>query len=326
MTKTVEPMTIGGTSVAPGTVKELQLPVARLFTGNWLKIPVGVFHGATPGPRLWLSAALHGDELNGMEIIRLVLDEIDVQQLRGTIVAVPVVNVFGFIERSRYLPDRRDLNRSFPGSKNGSLAGRLAHLLLSEVVKPCDVGIDFHTGSNHRANLPQIRTLLEDPQTRGLAEAFGAPFMCQTSPIRGSLRATALRLGKRYLLFEGGEPLRFESDVIAAGVEGTLRVLTKLGMYKALSEEEIPPPFEATKMRWLRASRSGVLRLRTTLGAKVERGELLGDLQSSFFPSKSKAIVAPFAGLVIGFTHNPLVNRGDALLHLAAGGVDPGER
>jgi predicted deacylase len=320
-------VTIGDQVVAAGTMAELELPVARLFTGTWLNLPVGVVHGSTPGPRLWLSAALHGDELNGMEIIRIVLDEIDVRRLRGTIVAVPVVNVFGFIERDRYLPDRRDLNRAFPGSKTGSLAARLAHLFLTEVVEPCDVGIDFHTGSNHRANLPQIRAHLKDAETRRLAEAFSAPFMCQTPPIHGTLRSTALRLGKKYLLFEGGEPLRFESDVIAMGVRGTRRVLAELGMYESLDEATPRPSFEATKMRWLRASRSGVFRLRTTLGAQVRSGELLGYLSSSFFPSKSRRIVAPFAGLVIGFTHNPLVNQGDALLHLAAGAVgDASER
>jgi len=311
---------IGGKAVYPGTVAELELPVARLITGTWLNLPVGVFHGPEPGPRLWLSAALHGDELNGMEIIRLVLDEVDVRKLRGTIVAVPVVNVFGFIERDRYLPDRRDLNRSFPGSQTGSLAARLAHLFLTEVVEPCDIGIDYHTGSNHRANLPQIRAYLEDEETRRLALAFGAPFICQTARIHGTLRSTAFRLGKTYLLFEGGEPLRFERDVIEVGVRGTMRVLAALGMYQAPNEKQPPPPsLEAAKMRWVRASRSGFFRVRTTLGAHVERGDLLGYLGSSFFPSKSRRVVAPFGGLVIGFTHNPLVNQGDALIHLAAG-------
>ena len=164
-----EDFRVGDYEVPVGTEQILQLPVARLLTGSWMSLPVVVLHGREPGPILWLSAALHGDELNGMEIIRLVLDRLDPTQLRGTLISVPVVNVFGFEQQERYLPDRRDLNRSFPGSARGSLASRLAHLFMSEIVAQCEYGIDLHTGSNHRANLPQVRGDLADPETRRLA-------------------------------------------------------------------------------------------------------------------------------------------------------------
>jgi predicted deacylase len=309
-------ISLGGEEVPPGTRVQLELPVARLFTGNWLSLPVSVVRGAADGPRLWLSAAIHGDELNGMEIIRRVLLQIDASTLRGTVIAVPVVNVFGFVERDRYLPDRRDLNRSFPGSRRGSLASRLAHLFVQEVVAKCQYGLDFHTGSLHRDNLAQIRAHLEHPETRRLAEAFGAPSMLQPPPLRGSLRSTARRRGIPYLLFEGGEPLRFNEPVIACGVAGTLRVLSVLGMAD-FDIPPAPPSFEATKTRWLRASRSGILQLAVASGETVSRGQILGHIAIDFFSAKAVPVRAPDAALVIGHTNNPLVNQGDALIHLA---------
>lgn len=313
MTKTI---CIGEQSVPPGTRANLEIPVARLFTGNWLALPVAVLNGRSPGPCLWLSATIHGDELNGLEIIRRVLREIDPAKLCGTVIAVPVVNVFGFVEQDRYLPDRRDLNRSFPGSPNGSLAARLAHLFVEEVVRKCDYGLDFHTGSLHRENLPQVRAFLEDPETRRLAEAFGAPFMFQARPIHGSLRAAAVRLGVRCLVYEGGEPLRFNHDAITCGVLGALRVMKALGMWR-VDEAEPPRTFEAASTRWIRASRSGILHLSTSLGQWVEKGQVLGQIAVDFLTTKSRRVRAPHDGLVIAYTNNPLVNQGDALIHLA---------
>ena len=311
-----EPIHIGGTEVRPGELARLELPVARLVTGTWLALPVAVLNGRAPGPRLWLSATIHGDELNGMEIIRRVLRDLDPESLRGTVIAVPVVNVFGFVEQNRYLPDRRDLNRSFPGSAKGSLAARLAHLFVKEVVEKCQYGLDFHTGSQHRENLPQIRTNLEHPETRRLAEAFGAPFIYQSPPIRGTLRSAARRRGVHYLLYEGGEPLRFNDDAIACGVRGTLRVLAALDMW-ASEIDDLPRPFEASSSRWLRASRSGILHLDVALGDLVEKGQVLGHIGVDFFSAKARPVKAPHDALVIAHTNNPLVNQGDALIHLA---------
>ena len=307
--------TIGDRQVQAGTRATLELPLARLFTGSWMSLPVAVVHGE-PGPRLWLSAAIHGDELNGMEIIRRVLLRLDPRRLRGTVVAVPVVNVFGFVEQSRYLPDRRDLNRSFPGSPKGSLASRVAHLFVEEVVRKCDYGLDFHTGSLHRSNLPQIRCDHFDAEMLRLAHAFGAPVMFRSPPIKGTLRSTARRLGIHYLLFEGGEPLRFDSDVIDCGVDGTLRVLSALGM-ASFEVPEAPPSLLARTTRWLRASRSGILHLQVGLGEPVHKGQVLGEILVDFFSRRSVKIRASDEGLVLGHTNTPLINQGDALVHLA---------
>lgn len=312
----MEEIRIGNETVPPGTRAHLEIPVARLFTGNWLALPVAVLNGRAAGPRLWLSATIHGDELNGLEIIRRVLREIDPLKLHGTVIAVPVVNVFGFVEQDRYLPDRRDLNRSFPGSPNGSLAARLAHLFVEEVVRKCQYGLDFHTGSLHRENLPQIRALLEDPETRRLAEAFGAPFMYQAAPIRGTLRSAAVRLGVRCLVYEGGEPMRFNHDAITCGVLGTLRMMNALDMWR-FDEADPPSTFEATSTRWIRASRSGILHLSTALGQRVEKRQILAQIAVDFLTTKSRAVRAPHDGMVIAHTNNPLVNQGDALIHLA---------
>ncbi len=302
-------------SVAPGERARFQVPVARLPTDTWVSLPVEVVHGATAGPRLWLAAAVHGDELNGVEIIHRVLSRIDAPTLVGTVVAVPIVNVFGFIHQLRYLPDRRDLNRCFPGSRSGSLASRLAHLIMTEVVERCTHGIDLHTGSHHRANLPQIRADLDDAHTRELALAFGAPVVIHARTPDGSLRGAAAQLGKPVLLFEGGEALRFDEASITTGVTGVLRCMAALGM----SPASLPPPKGAPtaiyKTRWLRARRGGILRMVSALGERVEKGQSLGTI-SDAFGSDAAHVRAPAQGVVLGLNKNPLVNQGDALIHL----------
>ena len=310
-----EPLRLGEKVVPEGTSARIDLPVARLFTGTWLSLPVTVLHGARPGPRLFLDAAIHGDELNGMEIIRRVLDVLEPARLSGVVIAVPVVNVFGFVHQTRYLPDRRDLNRSFPGSPRGSLAGRLAHLFVEQVVDKCSYGIDLHTGSQHRTNLPQIRAALSDPEQRRLATAFGAPMMFQANEIPGSLRATANKRGVHLLVYEAGEPLRFDEPAIRIGVAGVLRVMAALGMWEP-SDALPPPSFEAIETSWVRAPRSGIFHLTAKLGEHVRRGQPLGFVNAPFGET-SQQIKAPFEGLVIGHTSNPLVYRGDALLHVA---------
>ncbi len=311
-----EDFRVGDYEVPVGTEQILQLPVARLLTGSWMSLPVVVLHGREPGPILWLSAALHGDELNGMEIIRLVLDRLDPTQLRGTLISVPVVNVFGFEQQERYLPDRRDLNRSFPGSARGSLASRLAHLFMSEIVAQCEYGIDLHTGSNHRANLPQVRGDLADPETRRLALAFGAPMMMQVPPIKGSLRSAARQRGVHVLVYEAGEPLRFNPNAIAVGVAGVMNVLTALRMWPHADTTEPGPVVEARERRWVRASRSGIFHPAVGLGSRVEKRQVLGYLADPLMRLRSK-VRASISGLIIGYTKNPLVHQGDALVHIA---------
>ena len=306
---------INGSRIAPGKQERIEIPVARLPTRTLLSLPVTVINGRESGPRLWLSAAIHGDELNGVEIIRRVIEQVSPKTLRGAIIAAPIVNVFGFIEQSRYLPDRRDLNRSFPGSKRGSLASRLAHLFITEIVNHSTHGIDFHTASNHRINLPQIRANLDLPETLACAEAFGAPLLLHSAVRDGSLREVVAKRGIPVLLYEAGEALRFNETAIQVGVEGTLRVMARLGMV----EYDTPPDSPSMTLRetkWIRASHSGILRRTVELGEDVLPRQSLGVISDAFGDKKFK-ITARQRGIVIGCTQNPLVNQGDGIIHLA---------
>jgi predicted deacylase len=225
--------------------------------------------------------------------------------------------VFGFVHQSRYLPDRRDLNRCFPGSQNGSLASRLAHLFMREVVKGSDFGLDLHTGSDSRTNLPQVRGNLEDPKTRRCALAFGAPVMIHSRLRDGSLRAAASRRGIPVLLYEAGEASRFDEKAIRLGVHGVLQVLRELDMWR-----RTPPPAqrpqvdEVEKSSWVRADRAGILRLKVRRGAQVSKGESLGMIADPF-GENARVVRAPFDGRIIGLTTDPVVYAGDAVVHLA---------
>jgi uncharacterized protein len=307
---------IGGITVAPGERKRAEIPLAYLPTQTLLALPVTVVNGTQAGPRLWLSAAIHGDEINGVEIIRQVLDRLNPTQLHGTLIAVPIVNVFGFIEQSRYLPDRRDLNRAFPGSERGSLASRIAYLFMTEIVSLCTHGIDLHTASNHRINLPQVRANLNDPETYRCAKAFNAPLLIHATTRDGSLRQAAAVQGIPVLLYEAGEALRFDKNAIAIGVEGILRVMVALGMVELKLTPTSVTPLEVKESKWVRAPRSGILHLNVALGQTVARKQLLGVVADAFGETSVKAY-APCDGLVIGCTQNPLVNQGDGILHLA---------
>ncbi len=308
---------IAETTIEPGIRRRLELPVARLPTQTMLSLPVIVLNGVETGPTLWLSAAIHGDEINGVEIIRQVLSKVKVKKLRGTLIAVPIVNVFGFIEQSRYLPDRRDLNRSFPGSAGGSLAGRLADLFIKEIVSKSTHGIDLHTGAVHRTNLPQIRANLEDEETYRLANTFGTPIVIHSSTRDGSLREAATKIGIPVLLYETGEALRFDRNGIKVGVEGILRVMSKLNMYSSPDSEIKNAPIEVRKSKWMRASRSGIFRLEVGLGDRVVKKQQLGIITDAFGETNIK-VKASIEGIVIGHVQNPLVNQGDAIVHLAA--------
>lgn len=320
-TTTRPPITIAGTTVNAGRRAEAELPFGRLVTGSRVSMPILIVHGRHDGPTLWCSAAIHGDEIGGVEIIRRVLDGLDPRTLRGTLLAVPIVNVHGFLNGDRYLPDRRDLNRSFPGSARGSLASQLAHLLMTEVVQRCEVGIDLHTGSDHRTNLPQIRADLDDPKTRQLAEAFGAPLMIHARIRDGSLRAAAAKEGATVLLYEGGEAWRFDEHAIATGVRGVERVMRELDMIDAI---DAPPehrtPAISSQTKWIRATRSGIANFPVDPGDSVSKGDVVCIIHDALGRRLSR-LRAPLDGLVIGQTQHPLVNRGDAVVHIAA--VEP---
>jgi uncharacterized protein len=311
-----DPIVIGELTVAAGRSGTGEIPVARLVTGTKISLPVQIVHGKTEGPTIWLSAAVHGDEIAGVEIIRRVLREINPQEIAGTIITVPIVNVHGFLTGDRYLPDRRDLNRSFPGSAGGSLASRIANLFMAEIVSRCDVGIDLHTGSDHRVNLGHIRADLDDEPTRRLAEAFGAPIMLHARVRDGSLRGAATEKGCTVLLFEGGEAWRFDKDAIEMGVSGIRRVLVELGMIEASDAGVGQVPTACRKSTWIRARRSGIVSVETQLGDRVVKRQQLGVIYDSVGKRVSR-VSAPSAGIVIGYIQHPLVNQGDAVVHIA---------
>jgi predicted deacylase len=312
------PIAICGTHVAPGSRATVDLPVADLYTHASLAMPVQVLHGRRPGPVLFVSAAVHGDEICGVEIIRRLLKRRSLKTLRGTLLAVPIVNVHGFLDQSRYLPDRRDLNRSFPGSSKGSLAARLANVFAKEIVAKSDFGIDLHTGAVHRSNLPQIRANLSDPQTLELANAFGTPILIDSDLRDGSLREHAAARGIPMLLYETGEALRFDETGIRAGVRGVLNVMRTIGM---LAASKTPArrmdPMVAHHTSWVRASQSGMVNFEARLGQRVDEGQVLAVICDPFGESESP-IRSPFRGVIIGRSNLPLAHEGDALIHVAA--------
>ncbi|EKF9922253.1 succinylglutamate desuccinylase/aspartoacylase family protein, partial [Vibrio cholerae] len=241
-----------GETIPPSSRRVIELEAAKLYTDSPLSIPIEVLHGASPGPVLMINAAIHGDELNGVEIIRQLLNTLDEKKLKGTVIAVPIVNVFGFIHKSRYLPDRRDLNRCFPGSEKGSLASRMAHTFFSQVAERCDYILDLHTGAIHRTNLPQIRADLSNSETLRIAQAFATPVIID-SPLRdGSLRSEAEKQQIPVLTYEAGEALRFDPIAINAGIIGIKRVMQSIGMLRP-SRKKIPNSIIAKSTSWLRA-------------------------------------------------------------------------
>lgn len=307
---------IGSVRVRAGQSREVELPITRLVTRADVSLPVRVVHGREDGPTIWINGAIHGDEVVGVEIIRRVLADLSPKAFRGTLIAVPIVNVLGFMNGDRYLPDRRDLNRSFPGSARGSLAGRIAHLMMTEVVANCEVGIDLHSGADRRSNLPQIRADLEDRRTRALAEAFAAPVMLHARIRDGSLRHAARDRGASVLVYEGGEAWRFDEWAIEAGVVGIRRVLASLGMIDPVAEDPPEPSRHYDRTGWVRARRTGILHLEVQLGQQVAQGDRLGGLSDSF-GRRVNLVYADRDGIVIGRTEAPLVNGGDALVHIA---------
>ncbi|MDX2290039.1 MAG: succinylglutamate desuccinylase/aspartoacylase family protein [Hyphomicrobiaceae bacterium] len=319
---------IGGETVAPGERRLVRIPVSKLSIHTEIALPVHVLNGRSDGPAMFVSAAIHGDELNGIEIARRLLEAIEPDTLVGTLYCVPVVNAFGFIARSRYLPDRRDLNRSFPGTQSGSLAARLAHIFMTEVVARCEVGVDLHTAAIHRDNYPQVRCALgASARLRELAIAFGAGVVLDSPERPGSLRKTAREVGVDVLVYEGGEGLRFDEPAIATGVGGVLAVMRRIGMLAPAeaagatisTREPVPTSksvFFATASRWVRAPDAGIVHTQHKLGQEIHAGEVIGTI-SSPFETSDIGIVAPHAGVIIGQTTLPVVNMGDALFHIA---------
>ncbi len=293
------------------------LPVPELFVPSGAAMPVHVFHGKKPGPKLFVSGAVHGDEIAGVEIVRRLVRLKRLRNLRGTLFAVPVVNIYGFMTNSRYLPDRRDLNRVFPGSEKGSLASRLANVFMEQVVSQCTHGVDLHCGSNHRANLPHVRGAMEDEVCLGMARAFRAPVAIDSPGVDGSLRKAATERGLSVLLYEGGEALRFDRMVINAGLRGVVAVMEYLGMItvsrRKKRDEELYVSHESS---WCRAPASGLFNCAVKLGERVRPDQLLGQVCDPFSLEETP-VLAEAHGVIIGRQTLPSIYKGDALLHIA---------
>lgn len=300
-----------------GSRRTIDLPVSVLSDHTPVSMSVHVAHGRRPGPTLFVSAAVHGDEVIGVEIARRLLQAPQLDSVRGTLLVVPIVNAFGFLNHARYLPDRRDLNRSFPGSAKGSLAGRLAHLFMTEIVERSDFGIDLHSAAVHRTNLPQIRFNPKSEETARYANVFGAPIVIRAKLRDGSLRKAAQDVGVEMLLYEAGEALRFDEFSARAGVAGILRVMHEMSMIprKGVSKARVDPVL-ATGSWWLRAPAGGLLRSFKGTGEFVAKGELLGAISDPFGETEY-CVTADKPGTVIGRTNLPVVNEGDALFHIA---------
>ncbi len=310
--------TIGGEKVKRGERRKIFLKIGKLYDNTEINIPVEVIRGKRPGPVLFVSAAIHGDELNGVEICKRLLDLRQLKDINGTLLVIPIVNVFGFNSLSRYLPDRRDLNRSFPGSPNGSLTSRLANIFMTEIVLKSTHGIDLHTGAVHRYNMPQIRAETDDPETLRLAQAFGISVIIKSNLRDGSLRQSGLENKLPMLLFEGGEALRFEENVIRVALDGILSVMHEIGMLDVLRRNRKlkTPPYIAKSSFWMRASRSGIVRSVGRIGQLVHKDEVIAVI-SDPYGDEIETVVARHEGIIIGALLLPVVHEGDALFHIA---------
>ncbi len=309
---------IAGVSIKPGSRQSIDIPLPSFYTHSSVNMPVHVVHGRQSGPVMLVSAAVHGDEINGVEIIRRLLSHKFIDRIKGTLIAIPVVNVYGFVSKSRYLPDRRDLNRSFPGSENGSMAARLAHVLMTQIIPHCSHIIDLHTGAVNRENLPQIRANLRDePDLEVLAQAFGVPVILNAKLLEGTFREAAHTNGISVLLYEAGEALRFDEVAIRAGVKGVLQVMRELGMRPKSKRQPKSEALVANTTRWVRAAQSGILRSLVATGAKVEIGDLLAYINNPL-GENTEELVSPVAGIIIGKTNLPLVFAGEALFNIAS--------
>ena len=315
MQKSIE---IAGFTVKPGSRQSIDIPLPSFYTHSSVNMPVHVVHGRRPGPVLLVSAAIHGDEINGVEIIRRLLVNKSIDRIKGTLIAIPVVNVYGFVSKSRYLPDRRDLNRSFPGSENGSMASRLANVLMTQILPHTTHIIDLHTGAVNRENLPQIRAkLLDNPELETLAKAFGVPVILNAEFLQNSFRAAAFDKGIGVLLYEAGEALRFDEVSIRAGVRGVLQVMIELGMRPRSKRPREVESMVANTSRWVRAAQSGILRALVAIGTKVQEGDLLAYINNPL-GENNEELTSPIAGIVIGKTNLPLVFAGEALFNIAS--------
>lgn len=305
---------IAGQTILPGEFKEIVINIARLPSRTQIDTPLYVYRAPEDGPVLALTAGMHGDEINGMEIVRRIIDGGHNRVLRGTTVCMPIINVYGFLNYSREVPDGKDVNRSFPGSRTGSLASRVAWHLTHEIIPAIDVGVDFHTGGAMRTNFPQVRCVMAEPRNVELADAFHAPFTLDAPFRQHSLRQTAAKQGKNIIVYEGGESLRMDFHAIEEGINGTLRLMKYLKMI-----DKAPKPSTPSKIiwsySWIRARTAGIFHPLVKAGDLVQRGQHVGNITDPFGEYREE-IKTTLTGYLIGINNNPVVNAGDALMHV----------
>ncbi|MGL2987863.1 succinylglutamate desuccinylase/aspartoacylase family protein [Flavobacterium sp. RSSA_27] len=316
--RSLQPITIFGESILPGENKTINVEMARLHTTTKLDIPIIVRRSKIDGPVVLFSAGIHGDEINGIEIVRQLISKKINKPKRGTIICIPIINMYGFVNRSREFPDGRDLNRSFPGSKKGSLASRFAFHILNEVMPEVHYAIDFHAGGASRFNAPQIRLAENDPELKLLADTFNAPFTLYSKNIGGSFRNSSTKMNIKMLLFEGGKSLDINKEVANEGINGVKRVLAYLDMLDPKHTIEIPEnkTIYIEKSNWVRAKCSGMLHDYNTIGTFVKKGTVLATITDPFGKFERK-IKAPNDGYVINSNQSPIVYEGDAIFHLS---------
>jgi predicted deacylase len=312
-----------GERIAPGERRDLSLPAGETFSGDPMPVPLTVIRGTKEGPTLCLTAGIHGDELNGVEIVQQVVESVRPNRLAGTILAIPIANLHGFQTGSRYLPDRRDLNRHFPGSKSGSTAARIAHAIFHTAVRRCDALVDLHTGSLHRSNLPQVRADLRDERVLALARAFGDTVVVHSVGEKGTLRRAALDAGIPSIIYEAGEPMRLQRAEIRRGVIGVQNVLVHLGLRPG-PRISLGPQRVFQQTRWVRASRGGILTTDVRLGDAVRQGDVLGTITDPI-RKEASPVIAPTAGRVIGMALAPVMIPGYAAFHLGITAAQPAE-
>lgn len=310
-----EYITIKKHKIGLGEQQEIELNIARLPTYTNIDLPVHVYRGKEDGPVLLLTGGLHGDEINGIEIIRRMITRDLITPEKGSVIAIPIVNIYGFIQNVRGVPDGKDINRSFPGIKTGSLAKLLAHTLMNDIIPQIDYGVDFHTGGASRANFPQIRCTLDIDKNMELAKAFAPPVILNSNLINKSFRKAAYNKGKHILVYEAGETQRFYEDGIEEGINGALRLMNHLGMRSEAPEHDHQVRVYP-KSTWVRAKFAGLFRPRIQLGDVLNKRQVLGHITDPFGQESFKA-VSPYDGCIIGLNNTPVVHKGDALVHLA---------
>jgi len=309
-------LVISGQTIAPGETRELQLKYGESYLGEPVSIPVFVLHAPKRGPRLFITSVLHGDEMNGMGVVRDLLYGTPPDLLKGALIFIPVVNTFGLERHSRYMPDRRDPNRCFPGSETGSMTARLTHAIFTEIVRQCDYGLDFHSAATGRTNYPNVRADTRDSKTKMLAEAFGCELIVNSRGPKGSLRRVAVDAGVPTIVLEAGEVCKIEPGVVRIGVRGCTNVLRALGM---IAGDPTPPSFQLTVSRtvWVRSELGGILGFHTKPGELVGKGDCLATI-ASVFGQEQTALLSPTDGIVLGMTTMPVVKPGGPVYHIAA--------